>query len=122
MRTRRRHTPAALSSEGPPSTELERPIPAAGLLERLIFLSDGVFAIALTLLVVSLEVPLSSNDLSASLWALRPKFLSYGVSFLAIAAFWISHQRVFRYIVRVDAVFLWISLIFLLCVGFQPFP
>ena len=95
---------------------------AAGQLERLIFLSDGVFAIALTLLVVSLAVPASSSDLAAELWQLRPRFLSYGVSFLAIAAFWISHQRVFRYIVDVDRVFLWISLIFLLCIGFQPFP
>jgi uncharacterized membrane protein len=108
---RRRHEPAS-----------ERPIAATGQLERLIFLSDGVFAIALTLLVVSLEVPAGSSDLAAALWQLRPKFLSYGVSFLAIAAFWISHQRVFRYIVRIDGRLVWISLIFLLCIGFQPFP
>jgi uncharacterized membrane protein len=70
--------------------------PAARLLDRLIFLSDGAFAIAMTLLVVELVTPtLTSTERSAlvnALVALGPKYLSFGVSFLVIASYWTSHQ------------------------------
>src|SRR5262249_14020145 len=65
---------------------------AAGLLERLLFLSDGVFAIAMTLLVVALAppdlAPGAFGELPARLWEMRPRYLSFVVSFLVIAAFW----------------------------------
>ena len=69
----------------------EAQAPSARLLNRLIFLSDGVFAIAMTLLVVELVVPsVISTEPSAlvdALLALRPKYLSFGISFVVIASY-----------------------------------
>jgi uncharacterized membrane protein len=99
---------------------------AAGLLERLIFLSDGVFAIAMTLLVVELAVPTlasgASADLGRELWALGPRYLSYAISFVVIASYWTSHQRIFRYLLRADSTLVWLNILLLLCIAFQPFP
>jgi uncharacterized membrane protein len=99
---------------------------ASHLLDRLIFLSDGVFAIAMTLLAVELTLPaLTSSDsaaLSSALLALGPKYLSFGISFLVIATYWSSHQRIFSYIVRCDGRLVWLNLLLLLCIAFQPFP
>jgi uncharacterized membrane protein len=100
--------------------------PATGRLERLIFLSDGVFAIAMTLLVVELTLPEvtsgSSADLGPRLLALSPKYLSYAVSFLVIASYWASHQRVFSHVVRADDRLVVLNVLLLLCIAFQPFP
>jgi uncharacterized membrane protein len=99
-----------------------RPPPAAGTLERLIFLSDGVFAIAVTLLVVALVPPSpDAPDFGGRLWDMVPKFRSYIISFAVIAVFWLGHVRVYRYIIRTDGVLVWISLGFLMCIAFQPF-
>ena len=99
---------------------------AAGLLERLIVLSDGVFAIAMTLLVVELTLPQATSgataDLVAQLRALGPRYLSYAVSFLVVASYWTSHQRIYRYIVRADSTLVWLNIALLLCIAFQPFP
>ncbi len=100
---------------------------AVGLLERLIFLSDGVFAIAMTLLVVELAVPQIStpsagDELGPQLLALYPKYLSYAISFVVIASYWTSHQRIFSYIVRADGRLVWLNILLLLCIAFQPFP
>lgn len=107
-----------------PQTEAERR--AAGTLERLIFLSDGVFAIAMTLLVVELAVPdvasASAAQLLQGLSALGPRYLSFTVSFLVIASYWRAHQRMFSYIVRADERLVWLNLLLLLCIAFQPFP
>jgi uncharacterized membrane protein len=100
--------------------------PAARLLDRLIFLSDGAFAIAMTLLVVELVTPtLTSTERSAlvnALVALGPKYLSFGVSFLVIASYWTSHQWIFSYIMRCGSRLMWLNLLLLLCIAFQPFP
>ena len=97
-----------------------------GLSDRLIFLSDGVFAIAMTLLVVDLAVPIvasgATSELSTRLWELRPKYVSFLVSFLVIATYWANHQRIFQYIVRVDGTLVWLNIVLLLCIAFQPFP
>jgi uncharacterized membrane protein len=95
-------------------------------LERLIFLSDGVFAIAMTLLAVELALPEvtseSTADLGHRLLALGPRYFSYALSFLVIASYWRSHQRTFRYIVRLDSRFVWLNLLLLMCIAFLPFP
>ncbi len=100
--------------------------PAAGTLDRLIFLSDGVFAIAMTLLVVELTVPDlapgSTNDLVQGLSALGPRYFSFTVSFLVIASYWRAHQRIFSYVVRTDDRLVWLNVLLLLCIAFQPFP
>ncbi len=126
--TRRRHA-AHVNAEhsvtvAMPDLEPERP--AAGTLDRLIFLSDGVFAIAMTLLVVELTVPdLASNtagDLIQGLAALGPRYFSFSVSFLVIASYWRAHQRIFTYVVRSDDRLVWLNVVLLLCIAFQPFP
>jgi uncharacterized membrane protein len=117
-------TSQAHSSTGNGAAELER-APTSEL-ERLIFLSDGVFAIAMTLLAVELALPEvtseSSADLGTRLFALGPRYLSYALSFLVIASYWRSHQRTFRYVVRLDSRFVWLNLVLLLCIAFLPFP
>jgi TMEM175 potassium channel family protein len=108
-----------------PRGESEPIAPAAGLLERLIFLSDGVFAIAMTLLVVELAVPQlnpSGTELGQQLHALYPKYVSYAISFMVIASYWTSHQRIFGYIVRADSRLVWLNILLLLFIAFQPFP
>jgi uncharacterized membrane protein len=80
----------------------------------------------MTLLVVELAVPaLTSNNpeqLTQALQALGPKYLSFSVSFLVIASYWTSHQRIFSYIVHADSRLVWLNLFLLLCIAFQPFP
>jgi uncharacterized membrane protein len=99
---------------------------SSALLDRLIFLSDGVFAIAMTLLAIELTVPaLSSSDQSElvqALLSLGPKYLSFLISFLVVASFWTSHQRIFSYIIRSDSRLVWQNVFVLLCIAFQPFP
>ena len=67
-------------------------------LDRIVFFSDAVFAIAITLLVLNIEVPEIPEDLVAQelphrLLDLWPKFLSYVISFLVILTYWIAHHR-----------------------------
>jgi uncharacterized membrane protein len=99
---------------------------ATSELDRLIFLSDGVFAIAMTLLAIDLALPEvaspSAADLGQRLFALWPRYLSFALSFLVIAQYWRSHQRIFRYMIRLDSRFVWLNLVLLLCVAFLPFP
>jgi uncharacterized membrane protein len=101
------------------------------MLPRLIAFSDGVFAIAMTLLVVQLTVPNIPKDLpeaeighrlASALAVLGPAYLSFGISFLVTAAFWMAHHRIFRYLRRYDAGLLWLNVLLLLCVAFMPFP
>lgn len=96
-------------------------------LDRIIFFSDAVFAIAATLLVVDLRVPdlprpLGSGELGAVLLALIPRYGSYAISFLVIGSFWAAHLRVFRYIRRHDGVLIQLVLLLLMFVAFLPFP
>jgi len=98
---------------------------ATGELERLVFLSDGVFAIAMTLLAVELALPQVTGrpgDLGQRLLALGPKYFSYALSFVVIASYWRSHQRIFRDVIRIDGRFMWLNLLMLLCIAFLPFP
>jgi uncharacterized membrane protein len=96
-------------------------------LERLIFLSDGVYAIALTLLAVELVLPDSSADLQdrellKSLLESWPKVLAFLTSFTVIANFWVGHNVLFQHVRRFDGGMMWLALLQLLCVAFIPFP
>ncbi|MCE7984436.1 MAG: DUF1211 domain-containing protein [Caldilinea sp. CFX5] len=95
--------------------------------ERIVFFSDAVFAIAITLLVIEIRVPelkdaLVDEQLSAALWALWPKLLSYGISFTVIAAYWVAHHSLFRFVKRFDQALIWLNLLFLFFVALTPFP
>lgn len=94
--------------------------------ERLVFFSDAVFAIVITLLVLPIvadvQLPEVHGGLARQVWALRPKILSFAISFLVIGQFWIAHHRMFDYVRRADQWLLWLNLVSLLTVAFLPFP
>jgi uncharacterized membrane protein len=87
---------------------------------RLETFSDGVFAIAATLLI--LDVRAGPGELGAELRHSWPSYVAYAVSFLTIGIIWINHHTVFTQIRRVDRLFLLINVAFLMVVAFIPFP
>jgi uncharacterized membrane protein len=89
--------------------------------------SDGVFAIAITLLVLEVRVPSHADiEASGSLFsALRhswPSYLSYLATFLTIGVIWLNHHAVFAKIRGIDRTLQWWNLMLLLAVSFTPFP
>jgi uncharacterized membrane protein len=89
-------------------------------------LSDGVFSITMTLLVLKLEVPMvmhhSTNaDMLDQLLALGPAFATYVVTFLIAGGFWFRHHLTFHFIRQVNGVLLWVNLLFLMFVSLLPF-
>jgi uncharacterized membrane protein len=91
-------------------------------LERLVFFSDAVIAIAITLLVVTLALPEATENVGDALLDRWPQMLSYVLSFLVIGVFWMAHHRIFRYVRSIDQRLIWLNLLFLMCVAFIPFP
>jgi TMEM175 potassium channel family protein len=102
---------------------MARPPPTGLPANRIEALSDGVFAIAMTILVLNIQVPEGggAEHLVARLGILWPKFASYGMSFVMLGVLWIGHHFQFHYIRRTDRPLLWINLVFLLAVTFLPF-
>jgi uncharacterized membrane protein len=94
--------------------------------ERITAFSDGVFAIAITLLVLDLRPPEvgshASAEQAAALMALLPKVQTFILSFLIIALYWQLHHRMFSYIERYDPALLWLNVLYLLGITFLPFP
>lgn len=88
--------------------------------------SDGVFAIAMTLLVTAIKVPghelVAVKGLSQSLLSLWPSYLAFLTSFVTILVAWVHHHWVFTLIRKVDHPFLYWNGLLLLCVTFVPFP
>lgn len=95
-------------------------------LDRVVFFSDAIFAIAMTLLVLQLRIPVVPSGNEHLLWhelSLQlPSFWSFALSFFTIGLLWMTHQRKFRLIRRYDGVLLWINMVFLFCIAFLPFP
>ena len=89
---------------------------------RLEAFSDGVFAIAATLLVLELHVPADSPDLVQALLQLWPAYAAYLVSFLTIGIIWVNHHTLLEHCRRVDRRFLYLNLLLLIAVGIVPFP
>src|SRR5215471_12046929 len=85
--------------------------------------SDGVFAIAATLLVLEIGVASSPGaQLGHKLVAIWPSYLAYVTSFVTIGIIWINHHHNMRAIDRLDRTFLFVNLLLLLDVAFIPFP
>jgi uncharacterized membrane protein len=86
--------------------------------------SDGVFAIAITLLIlaVGIEQALAEGDLGHQLLDLWPAYLAYGASFLTIGIMWVNHHSVFRLFARVDRPLLLLNILLLMLIAFVPFP
>ncbi len=91
--------------------------------DRVAFFSDAVFAIAMTLLVVGIAVPVVDADqLGDALRDLRAEFVSFFVSFVVIGYYWSAHHRFFANLKRVDSGFILINLGYLAAIAFAPFP
>ncbi len=90
---------------------------------RLETLTDGIFAIAMTLLVFGLSIPsgLSSTQLLTHLVNLVPNVLSVIVSFVILGVVWVATHSQFQYIRHADHALIWLNLAFLLCVTLVPF-
>ena len=103
-------------------------------LSRILSLSDGIFAFAMTLLVIQLTVPSvvcpgaatssaseCSGPLAAALHSEYVSFYGYVLTFLIIGLWWTGHTRVFRHLERYDGALVWLNLLFLLTIAVSPF-
>jgi TMEM175 potassium channel family protein len=96
---------------------------------RLESLTDGIFGTVMTVLILSLSVPIvtssslatENSQLITSLRGLLPDILSYVISFAILGSFWIRHHTMFYFVTNVDRILLWLNIIFLLTIGFIPF-
>ena len=108
------------------STMPYQPVRAPSGLERIVFFSDAVIAIAITLLVLDIKLPEAAGgsglDLVRPLLNLWPKFLGYFVSFWVIALYWVAHHRCFRHICSYDRRLIYLNFLFLMFIAFMPFP
>jgi uncharacterized membrane protein len=96
-------------------------------LERLVFFSDVVFAVAITLLALDIRMPainepVSNATLLQKLLSIWPEYLAYVVSFLVIGTLWVGHHRKFLLIQRHDRRLLFLNLLLLMSIAFIPFP
>ena len=94
--------------------------------ERLVFFSDAVMAIAITLLAIEIKVPeiaidLVEQELPRAIADLWPKLLAFFISFVVIGGNWISHHAMFRMLRSYDRRLLWLNLFHLLFVALMPF-
>lgn len=90
---------------------------------RLEAFSDGVFAIAITLLILNIEVPpLDEGTLAPAIVRQWPAFLAYGVAFLTILIMWVNHHALFRHILRIDRPFLILNGLLLMMITFVNYP
>ena len=84
--------------------------------------SDGVFAIAITLLVLDLPVPEAGGGFGPALLGQWPLYVAYFVSFASVGAAWIAHSTITNHLDRVDSVLLRLNLLLLFFVSVLPFP
>lgn len=94
--------------------------------ERLAALSDGIFAVAMTLLVLDLRAPAvesihNDHDLWRALVTLSPRLLMYAMSFMTLGIFWVGQQTQLNHLVRSDRSLSWIHIAFLFLVSITPF-
>lgn len=88
---------------------------------RLSALTDGVFAIVMTLLVFDLRVPLNADALTEELARLLPNLVAFALSFVILGVYWVAHHGQFQFIQRVDNSLLWLNILFLMMISLVPF-
>jgi uncharacterized membrane protein len=94
-----------------------------GQARRIEMFSDGVFAIAITLLVLELPFPkVHEGELAGALGDHWARFGAYALSFLGIGLAWLQHHAVFEHIRTVDRAILLLNLLFLAAIAFLPYP
>lgn len=91
--------------------------------DRLVFFCDAIFAIAITLLILQIDVPAivyetEVDDVLLELW---PRFVSFAISFFVIARFWIVHLNLFAHVRRLDMKLITITFVFMSLIVFLPF-
>ena len=91
--------------------------------DRILYFSDAIFAIAITLLVVDLQVPDAPNLQSGTqLRESIPRIGGFALSFAVIGLFWLGHHGLFRHIKGLDRSLILLNLLFLGCIAFLPYP
>ncbi len=90
---------------------------------RIVAFSDGVFAIAITLLVLAMEIPdqLQGESLASALWSQREDMLAYALSFAVIGRFWVVHHRFFGEVTGFDGRLLALNIFYLAWIVLIPF-
>jgi uncharacterized membrane protein len=89
--------------------------------------SDGLFAIAMTLLVVAVSVPALTDggdigELADALGDQESSYISFFISFAVIGRYWVAHHRFFSLLSGLDGTLIWINLVYLAFIAFLPFP
>jgi uncharacterized membrane protein len=84
--------------------------------------SDGVFAIAITLLVLTIRQPQHFDDLAGELLRDWPDYAAYVVSFTVIGIMWFNHHVVYGHLARVDRTLLYLNLLLLMTIALLPYP
>jgi uncharacterized membrane protein len=94
---------------------------------RIEALCDGVFAIAMTILVLELSIPnligthAASEDIPRSFIEILPEFYVYAMGFIVLGVYWILHHFMFHFIRRSDGVLVWLNILFLMSAALVPF-
>lgn len=102
------------------------PLPGLMSKHRIEALTDGIFAVTMTLLVIDLRLPESLHGaadpvLRSALAGLLPTFISWLISFFVLAIFWVAHHRLFHYVRHVDQPLLWLTVLMLAGASLMPF-
>jgi uncharacterized membrane protein len=113
--------PSEPPAEPPPRID---PLSRAGHLEydRVLFFSDAIFAIAITLLVLEIRVPGFTHNPAKEIVNAKENILSFAISFVVIGVFWMGHHSISRYIAAFDRRLIALNLLFLGTIAFLPFP
>jgi uncharacterized membrane protein len=95
-------------------------------INRIEALTDGIFAIAMTLLVLAIDFPQEGmkgtpGAVKQLLFGQDKEFFNYALSFMLLASFWTLHHQLFRFLKKTDAVHLWINIIKLMFIAMVPF-
>jgi TMEM175 potassium channel family protein len=90
---------------------------------RVVALSDGVFAIVITLLVLEIHVPelTQGQTLRGALEEIRPSFVAFLISFIVVAIAWVGHRDLFAHVRRIDRPLVWLNILYMLPLCLLPF-
>src|SRR5262245_17413394 len=90
---------------------------------RVMALTDGVFAIILTLLVLEIHVPelARGQTLREALQEIRPSFVAFAISFIVVAISWIGHRELFAHVRRTDRPLVWLNILYMFPLCLLPF-
>jgi uncharacterized membrane protein len=96
---------------------------SAPTIPRVLALSDGVFAVVITLLVLEIHVPelTQGHSLAEALAEVRPSFNAFAVTFILTGMYWVGHRDLFALIRRTDRGLVWLNILYLLPVCLLPF-